>query len=399
MRRLGTITSLLAALGLAATACGGGGSTSGGSNEPIKLGLITSLTGNYTPLGTNDKKGAELAVKEINSSGGLLGGRKIQLVTKNDKTQPNQSVIAFNELVGEDVAGVIGSSFSNSALATIPIAQRQQIPYISTAASDEQVNPVREYAFMTPPTAGVVAEQLLAYFESQGMTKMAVAYDSQSAFAMTGWRKMQEMAGQYGIEFVVQEEFQTTTSDFSSVFTAVRGSGAQGLMVWATGAPAVIITKQFASAGVDMPLVMSHAEASTLYTEPAGKAAEGVIVASSVATVGPHLPESELKKTVMDMAKAFQEKHGYYPPQFAFDGYGAVKLFAAAIEKAGSTEPDAIQQALEGLTLLTPEGEYHYTAQDHAGLDSDDVAIAEVTDGDFVPTEWSQQQLEQTLGG
>jgi branched-chain amino acid transport system substrate-binding protein len=390
---------LLAVLALLLAACGGGSGGQGGEggSGPILLGQIASLTGNYTPLGTNDEKGAAQAVEEINAAGGVLGGRQLQITVRDDQTQPDQAVIAFNDLVGQGAAAVVGSSFSNSSLAVIPIAERNQVPYISTAAADEQVEPVREYAFMTPPTAGVVAEQLLRYFQSGGMTQMAVAYDTQSAFARTGWAKQKEMAAQYGVTFVAEETFETGATNFSPVFTHVRDSGAQGLMVWATGAPAVIVTKQFATSGLQMPLVMSHAEASSLYTEPAGPAAEGVIVASSLAVAGPHLPESQLKNVVLAMAEPFQQKHGYYPPQFAFDGYCAVKLIAAAIEQAGSAEPQEIQKALGDLTLLTPEGEYRYTAEDHAGLSVDDVAINVVRDGAFVPTDWSMQQLTRTL--
>ncbi|OLT04054.1 hypothetical protein BJF90_24480 [Pseudonocardia sp. CNS-004] len=281
--------ALVAVLALFLAACGGGES-GGGGDGPIQLGQIASLTGNYTPLGTNDEKGAAQAVEEINAAGGVLGGRQLQITVRDDKTQPDQAVIAYNDLVDQGVAAVVGSSFSNSSLAAIPIAERNEIPYVSTAAADEQVEPVQAYGFMTPPTAGAVAEQLLRYFQASGMTRMAVAYDTQSAFAATGWTKQKELAGQYGIEFVAEEVFETGTTNFSPVFTHVRESGAQGLMVWATGAPAVIVTKQFDTAGLDIPLVMSHAEASTLYTEPAGPAAEGVIVASSLAVIGPHLP-------------------------------------------------------------------------------------------------------------
>jgi branched-chain amino acid transport system substrate-binding protein len=391
------------ALMLALTACGGSGdsggsSGSGGSStEPIVLGQIASLTGNYTPLGTNDKLGAAQAVAEINDGGGVLGGRKLEIKVADDKTQPDQAVIAFNDLASQDVVAFVGSSFSNSSLAVIPNAERQQIPYISTAAADEQVEPVSSYAFMTPPTAGAVAEQLLRYFQAQGMTNMAVAYDTKSAFAQTGWNKMKSMAGKYGITFVDEETFETTTTNFAPQLTHVGSSGADGLMVWATGAPAVIITKQFATANLGMPLVMSHAEASTLYTDPSGPAANGVIVASSLAVVGPHLPDSDVKDAALAMAEPFQQANGYYPPQFAFDGYGAVKLIAAAIEKAKSADPADIQKALNDLTLLTPEGEYTFSDQDHAGLTVDDVAVNVVTDGQFVPTDWSQQELQKSL--
>lgn len=396
MRKLSRLIPLMLATALVLAACGGSGG-SGSDSGPIKLGAILSLTGNYTPLGSQDKLGAEQAVKEINDAGGLLGGRKLQLIVKDDKTQPDQSVIAFNDVAAQGVAAVVGSSFSNSGLATIPVAERGKVPYVSTAAADEQVQPVRRYAFMTPPTAGVVSERLLQYFQAQKMTRMAVAYDTKSAFAQTGWKSMQAKAGQYGVQFVAQEQFETTTADFSPVLTHVRGAGAQGLVVWATGAPAVTFTKQFAEAGLRMPLVMSHAEASSLWSEPSGAAAEGVVVASSLAVVGPDLPDSKVKDAIQAMAQPFQQANGHYPPQFAFDGYSAVKLIAEAIRKAGSADRDKLRDALETTTLLTPEGEYRYTADDHAGLRVDDVSINVVKDGKFVPTDWARQQLAKTL--
>jgi len=395
--RVATATAFTAIVAIAAAGCSSSGGGGGTDSSPIKIGQIASLTGNYAPLGSNDKLGAAQAVKEINDGGGLLGGRPLEITVKDDATAPDQAVIAFNNLAGSGVAAVVGSSFSNASLAVAPLAERQKLVHVSTAASDEQVDPVRPYTFMTPPTAGAVAEQLLKYFKAQGMTKMAVAVDTKNAFAVTGWKKMSAVAGKYGIDFVAQETFETSTTDFSAVFTHLRGAQAQGLMVWTTGAPAVTITKQFASAGLNMPLVMSHAEASTLYTQPAGPAANGVTVATSLGVVGPALPDSRVKTIALKMAQPFQQANGYYPPQFGLDGYNAVQIIAAAIKKAGSTESAKIQKAVETMSLVSTQGEYKFSPSDHSGLTSDDVVVTVVKDGNFVPTDWSKQQLSQTL--
>lgn len=384
---------------LSAAACGGGGNGGGGGGDegPITLGLITSLTGNYRPLGTNDELGAKLAVQHLNDAGGI-NGRKVEITVKNDQTDPNQAVIAFNELLGEDVDAVVGPVFSNSSLAVIPLAQRNQMPYVSTSASTQQVEPIREYAFMTPPTANLVAERHLQRFKAEGMTEIAVAHDTESSFAVTGYEAMKEVAPEYGVEFVADETFETATNDFSSIFTHIRGTGADALMVWATGSPAVVLTKQFATADLDMGLVMTGAECSTLYTEPAGEAAEGVALDCVAGAIGPHLPESELKQAVMEVAEPFEQANGYYPPQFAFDAYTAVQVLGAAFEEAGSTEAEQVQAALENLTLLTPSGTFEYTPTKHHGLSLEDLSIVTVKDGEFVPTEWSKQQLEKEFG-
>jgi branched-chain amino acid transport system substrate-binding protein len=388
MRRL---TPFLVVVALALAGCGGGSSGTSDSG-PIKVGLIVSLTGNYTPLGSEDRNAVNLAVKQINDAGGVLG-RQLQVITRDDQTKPDQSVLAFNDLKGQGIVAVLGSSFSNSGLATIPLAEREKIPYISLAAADQQVEPIRKYAFMSPARATLYAERLLQYYQGVGMTKVAVAYDTKSAFATSGYKATVRLAPKYGVQLVANEQFETTTSDFSATFTHVRDSGAQALEVWATGAPGVTVTKQFATSGLKMKLVLTGAEASVLWSRPSGPAAEGVILDSSIGVVGPHVPDSPLKQKIAAFAGPYQQQYGHYPPQFAFDGVAAVQLLTEAIKKAGGTDRDKIRDALEGLTLVTPNGEYRYSPTDHSGLSTDFIAVVEVKNGQFVPTAWGQQQL------
>jgi branched-chain amino acid transport system substrate-binding protein len=393
MRRL---IPMLAVAALVLAGCGG---SSGSSDSgPIKVGLIVSLTGNYTPLGSEDRNAVDLTVKQVNAAGGVLG-RQLQVITKDDQTKPDQSVLAFNDLKGQGIVAVLGSSFSNSSLATIPLTEREKIPYISLGAADQQVEPIRRYVFMSPARAALYAERLLQNYQATGMTKIALAHDTKSAFAVSGHQATVRLAPKYGVQIVADEQFETTTSDFSPTFTHVRDSGAQALEVWATGAPGVTVTKQFATSGLKMKLALTGAEASVLWSRPAGPAAEGVILDSSIGVVGPHIPDSQLKQTIMAFAQPYQQQYGHYPPQFAFDGASAVQLLVAAIKKAGSTDRDKIRDALEGLSLLTPNGQYRYSPTDHSGLTTDYLAMVEVKGGQFVPTAWGQQQLAKVAGG
>jgi branched-chain amino acid transport system substrate-binding protein len=384
-------------LAVATAACGSDSSdSSGGDAGPIKVGLIVSLTGNYSSLGTEDKKAVDLAVEEINAAGGVAGS-KIELTVKDDKSAPDQSVLAFNEIKG-DVDAVIGSPFSNSALATIPLVDREEIPYISLTPADEQVNPVHPYVFVVPATSATYAERMLQYFQGTNVSKLAIAYDTKSSYAVAGFRGMQAKAGQYGVTLVATEEFQTTTTEFSAVFAKVRSSGAQALTVWATGPPAVAFTKQYATAGAGVPLMLTGAQASKLFLDPAGPAAEGVTLSSSIGVIGPSLPDGPQKDSVTKLHSAFQAKYGYPPPQFAQDGYSGVKLLAAAIEKAKGADKKKVRDALETLDLVTPNGRYVYSKTDHSGLKPDYIAVNTVKGGQFVPTEWTKSQLSKISG-
>jgi branched-chain amino acid transport system substrate-binding protein len=391
LRRCVPIFAFAPLLLAAVAACGH--DSSGGDGRPIKIGQIVSLTGNYSPLGSENKKSVELAVAKINASGGV-NGRKIEVTVKDDKSQPDQSVLAFNELKA-DSAAIIGSPFSNSALATLPLVDREKVPYLSLTPADEQVEPIHPYVFVVPATSATYAARMLQYYQATGLTKLAVAYDAKSSYAVAGFKGMRAKAARFGVTLVATEEFQTTATEFSAVFARVRSSGAQGLAVWATGAPAVALTKQYVTAGLNVPLMLTGAQASKLFLDPAGAA---VTMSSSIGVVGSHLPAGPQKDAISGLSTAFSAKYGYPPPQFAQDGYSAVLLLTAALEKAGGTDKEKVRDAFEGLSLLTPNGTYAYSKTDHSGLKPDFISINTVKGGALEPTDWAKTQLQSLTG-
>lgn len=359
----------------------------------VMIGQVASMTGN-NPGGLDNQRGARLAVDELNAAGGLLDGRPVQIVVADDRTRPEDAVTAFRELVRQPVTAVVGTSFSNASLAIIPEAERVEVPYISTGAADSQVEPVRPYAFMTPPTASAVAEQLLRYFRTHGMTKLALGYDDNSTFAKTGLAKQTGLAAAHGVNFVHIERFQVDTIDFGPLFARVLASGAHGLMAWATGPPAVELIRRRPR---DLPLAMSHGNSDRGFLDATGPAADGVIAASSLGVVARDLPLSKVRDAAVAMTDAFQRRHGRVPSQYAVDGYTAVRLIAAAITDAGSVDPRRVRDALETLDAITPQGRYRYSAVDHCGLAATQVAVTVLDGGRFVPTDWSRAELAKTL--
>ncbi|MEU6785570.1 ABC transporter substrate-binding protein [Nonomuraea angiospora] len=391
MRRL--LPSLVC-LALAATACGG--DSGGGAQDPIKVGLIVSLTGNYTPLGSEDKKAVELAVEQVNAQGGLLD-RKVELVARDDKTAPDQGIVAYNQIKG-DIDVLIGPVFSNSALAVEPLAQRDKMPYLSLAPAQEQVEPIKSYIFVTPALSSMYAERYLQYLQAKGIKTIAVAWDSKSAYSVSGHKSMIALASKYGVKVAVDEPYETTTSDFSPLFTHVRDSAAEALVFWGSGAPGVTAAKQYVASGLKTPLFLTASQASKLWLEPMGGAAEGMTVQSAIGVVGEYLPDGKQKQIIEQMAKPYQQKHGYPPPQFAQDGYSASLLLFEAIKKANSTDKAKVQQALESMDLVTPNGRFRYSPTDHSGLSPEFISVNTVQNGKFVPTDWAKEQLTKTVG-
>ncbi|MGP3966708.1 ABC transporter substrate-binding protein [Streptomyces sp. 6N223] len=392
MRSRLTVALLAAALALAAPACGG--SSSSGDDGTIRIGMITELTGPFQSLGTEARKAADLAVDQINADGGI-DGRRLQLIVEDAQGKPEQSVLAFNSFQDQGVTAVLGSSSSLVASGTLPSVDRAEIPYISLTAHDSQVTEDHPYVFAVPALSSDYAEALLRYYQDQGVTRLAVAYDTETQYPLEGHEAMRDLAAEYGIEIVATEETQYDADDFSQIFTHVEDSDAQALVVWMSGAGAVTLVRQYADSGLDIPIAFTGSQASELWLDPAGKAAEGAVVPSAVGVIGDHLPEGEQKRAIDEVSVPFEEEYGYLPPQFAMDGYTGVRVLAAAIEQAGSTDPGDIREALESLTLTTPNGTFRYSAEDHSGLSADYVSVNTVVDGALVPTDWSMRLLER----
>ena len=360
------------------------------------MGLIASLTGKFSALGSEDKKAVELAIEQVNAKGGLLG-KKLTLVTRDDQTLPDKSVLAYNDLKAANVVAIIGSVFSNSALATLPFAERDGIPYLSPSPADEQVEPIRRYVFVIPALSRTYAERYLEYMQAQKIKKIAVAHDTKGAYATAGYNATKALAAKYDVQIVKDEVFEMTTSDFSPLFTHIKGSGAQAFLFWGTGPAGVTVAKQYAATKVGIPLLLGPSQASKLWLAPVGPDAEGVTVSSAIGVVGDYLSEGAQKQVIAQMAAPFEQKYGYPPPQFAQDGYSACLLLFEAMKKSGSYKRDSIRDALEQMTLTTPNGEYRYSPTDHSGLSRDFISVNTVTGGKFVPTAWSKDRLAQLV--
>jgi branched-chain amino acid transport system substrate-binding protein len=380
-----------------ATACAALGNSSATSSGPIKVGMVTSLTGNYAPLGTNDKLAAQQIIDGVNAKNGI-NGRKIDLEIVDDGSDPNQSVIQFNKVIGDGAVAVLGPPQSTADLAIKPVANDKKMPTISLGAADDQVVPVTPYMWMTAPLSSQVANVCINFIKGQGKTKLAMLYDTKNAYAVAGHDATKKAMDAAAIQLVDDETFETTQTNFAPQFAKIADAHPDFLLVWATGAPPVVITKAWADMNTGIPLMMTAAEASTLYVQPSGAAAEGVFVQASMGVLGQALPSSnKYKKLVDDFAGPFQQANNYYPPQFAWDGMIAASLLVDAITRKGA-ESESIRAGLDSIDLDTPQGHYTFTAQKHSGMPDSANLMSVVKGGQFAPAPGVTQDQLATAG-
>ncbi|HEY3086193.1 MAG TPA: ABC transporter substrate-binding protein, partial [Candidatus Dormibacteraeota bacterium] len=167
--------SLLLVAALLLAACGGGDNQSGsGSSEPIRIGALTSLTGNFTPWGVQVRAGMQLAVNELNQAGGA-GGRKLELVVADDQSKADEGARGIERLIERDhVVAVGGIISSDVGLATARVAEQSKVPlFLVKAGSGAILNSGSRYTFRTClPAAPMVAGPVLQYVQSKGLKRV-----------------------------------------------------------------------------------------------------------------------------------------------------------------------------------------------------------------------------------
>jgi branched-chain amino acid transport system substrate-binding protein len=374
---------LFIAAQLALAACSGplGNSLPAG---PVTIGLVTSLTGIDLPLGADVRLGAQQAVDEVNAAGGV-DGHRAKLLVEDDAGTPDQAANGFARLIAKHVAGIIGPIHQESAVAVAAAAAKKKTPLLSTWGADAIAG--SENAFLAAPSAGRSAERMLAYARSARLAALAIAHPTGDAFADAGVKTLRAEASRYGARVVADQPFDPATVDFTPLIAAVRGSGADLLLVWGGGAGPPLLERAWKPSGLVAPILLSPASASTAFLRAVSDAGEGAQLVATESLLAASLPAgSAVRRQVDPMAASFQRHNAYYPSQAAFDGYAAGRLLLQAIAGAGGLDPGAVDSALAGLKLATAAGTFQYGPKDHLGLPSSWLTIATVKDGKLTPS-------------
>ena len=352
----------------------------------ITIGMLTSLTGIDHSLAIDASLGAQQAVDEANAGGGLSGHR-VQLSVEDDSGSAALVPAALSRLAVRRPAGVIGPLFASGELALAPATR---LPVVSLSGFDTVVmsgRGMRSNVFLGVPSASRSAERMLVYAQASKRTGLAVAHPAGDPFSDQALATLKADASRFGTAVVDDEQFDPATTDFGPLLNRVRASSAKLLVAWGGGSAAPLLTRAWKDSGLEAPLLLSGARSSTDFLKSTGELGQGALmeVTASVLAGSPPVPPA-VQKQVAGMASAFQRAQHYYPSQAAFDGYAGARLLLAAIAKAGSADPAAIDSALEKLSLPTAAGTFSFSARDHLGLPASWLQVATIKDGRLSPT-------------
>ncbi|OFW65742.1 MAG: hypothetical protein A2Y74_02730 [Actinobacteria bacterium RBG_13_63_9] len=369
-----------------ATTTGGGPQPSG---DPIVIGAIVSATEANAALGTQERNVLEMMEGYINGAGGVLG-RPVKIIIEDDKSDPQEAVTAANRLIDQEkVVALIAATGSSSTVAVKAITAERQIPQMAMVAANVITDePPIDWIWRTPQKNAVAAARLLEYVsETLGVTKIGVLHN-ENAFGSDGMVAITEMAADYGLEIVAAESFKTDDSDLTAQLTSIRSADPEALIVWDTSQGAALAAVNMQQLGMDIPYIGSHGIANTTFIKLAADSAEGVVFVAGRLVIPSSITDPDQKEVTDTFIETYEYEWGEPPNPFAGYAFEAITILVDAIERAGSTEPEAIQAALNATEdFAGPDGFYNYSETDHDGLVAADMVMVKIENGEWALVE------------
>ena len=370
-----------AAVVLTTAGCGGGLLSSGTSGAatsagPVKLGMVVPISGSSAPTGAYMKNGAQLAVDEINKAGGVLKGRKLELMVEDEACDAQQAVASANKVVSAGVVVSVGGYCSGATLPTLPIFQKANIPMIIPAAnSQELVAQKLDNVFLINGTGKQQSSTALAFIKKSGFATVALVDDNTSYSKDITTETAAQIQKDGSVKVLLKTSVTAGESDYSAVVRSIVASN-PALVYW-TGyyQEGGLIINQLKKAGFTGKVMVADGSVDPSLAKIAGAGGEGVFATMT------QTPDT-LKGAEKWIAN-YKAKFNADPGPYSTQAYDAVRLAAKAIEDAGSTKgSDVIKAmtAINGFSMFS--GPLKFTPE-HT-LSSGGFVILVIKDGKFI---------------
>lgn len=322
-----------------------------------------------------------------------MGGRPLELVTRDDESTPAKGVAAARELIEqEQVAVVFGGLDSPVSLAMLPVIHELQTPYMgvwaaATGITRNDFDP--NYAFRVSANDNIVDSFLMRYAKNTvGASKVGLMLIN-NPWGESNEAGFKEWAPEYGIEIVGIEKFNQGETDISSQLNRLREGGAEALLLVANAAPGAQMMKSLVRLNWDVPVISHWGISGGRFPELAGAdAADKVVFVQTYSFYGEQSPVGE------KVLSALQEKYDLAGPEEILapvgtaNAYDAMNLTALALDVAGTTDGPKLRQAFYDLPTfegLIKTYDQPFTSENHDALSEDDYILVKWQGSDIVP--------------
>ena len=347
-------------------------------NPPIRIGVVTPLSGTYAGIGQQVKWGLDLAARQINAAGGVAG-RPLELIYEDEEANPAVAVQKAEKLFQVNkVDFLTGTVNSGSTLAVGQLAERNNRLIATTVSFADSItgDKCSPNVFRVNARAGMQSAALADWLSSTRPNANVFYLGPDYEMGRSTVAAFKQAAEAKGAKSVGEVFAPLDNKDYSPFFGQMRSARPAVIYTSVAGNDTVRLFSQMAEFGINRNVQVVGASGTvTSQNLPAiGKAADGFVTGVGYAT-GIDSPEN--RKFLAEFEAANKAK----PDLYGADSYGVLFFYKAAVEKAGSTDTDKVRTAMRGLQWATPQGAKTMRAGDHQAMQ--DMYAMRVNGGQF----------------
>jgi branched-chain amino acid transport system substrate-binding protein len=313
----------------------------------IKIANVIELSGAGTTSGTNFKNGVELAIKEINATGGILGHR-LESYTVDTQSNPGVAKGLAQKAVDDGVFAVFGPVFSGSILVSMAETRKAEVPNFTggeAAAITKQGNP---YIFRTSFTQDTAMPKVARYMANTLKAKTVAVIFVNNDFGKGGRDAIVKALEPLGVKVTTDISTEQSQVDFSAAVLKARQANTDVVFAYVNEEESARLLRELRKQGVTKPIVGETVLTSQKVIELAGEAANGAVAHVGL-TVDAPLP------SIRAFRAKFEKEYRYVSDHNGVKGYTGVYIMKAAIEKVGKVDRKAMAQAMKGLKIKAAE--------------------------------------------
>lgn len=362
------------------------------AQDAMKVGLIAAMSGQSAKSGEAIVRGLSVAIDEINAKGGVLG-KKMELVVRDDESNPAKGVVAARELAQrEKVVALFGGLDTPVSIAIVPFANQAKIPFMGVWAAGTPITrngATENYAFRVSAVDEIVDKALVDYSVKKYAAKKPGMILINNPWGESNEKGLRAALADKKMEYAAVEKFETNDVDVVPQLTRLKQAGADVLYLVANVAPSAQVVKSLDRMGWNVPIVSHWGPAGGRFSELAGPSAAKVHFIQTYSFSGKLTPKGET--VLASLKKKYPEIKSLAdvtPAVGIANAYDAMHLTALAIAKAGSTEGPKIRQGFYGIDKyegLIKTYNKPFTPSEHDALGPDDYIFTYFKEGEILP--------------
>jgi branched-chain amino acid transport system substrate-binding protein len=334
-----------------------------GAQDAIKIGLLAPLTGQAAADGLSVQNSVKLAVEKVNAEGGLMG-KKVELITYDDRADGKEAVALARKLIEQDkVVAVVGGSYSTPSRAMAPIFQEEKIPAVYAYAVHPDVTKAGNFNFRNG-FLGMVEGKAAAYTAVKLLKAKKIALlISDNDFGRTlaeGFKMYIEKYAKGAATITSVQAYPMQEKDFKAYLSKIKDENVDVIFSSGYYFQTGPVVKQAREMGIKAHIIGEEGADSPKFLEIAGKSAEGFVIVTN-------LNRDDKRAQVQNFLKTFETRYKIQPDMVGASAYDAFMIIIDGIKRAKSVKgPDirgsiATLKDFDGLTgqikRFTPEGE------------------------------------------